>query len=52
MTGRHRAPADDHVRVVTIRFNAGNKPVTIVYSKKEVESLKNFITLDPSKPQK
>ncbi len=37
---------------VTIRLNAGNKPVTIIYSKKEVESLKNFITMDPNKPKK
>ncbi|MBP7737800.1 MAG: hypothetical protein KA369_17590 [Spirochaetes bacterium] len=37
---------------ITLRLNAGNKPVTIVYSPKEVESLKAFMTLDPNKPQK
>ncbi len=37
---------------ITLRMNAGNKPVTIVYSPKEVESLKAFMTLDPNKAQK
>ncbi len=37
---------------ITLRLNAGNKPVTIAYSAKEVESLKAFMTLDPNKAQK
>ncbi|TFH38618.1 MAG: hypothetical protein E4G96_10230 [Chrysiogenales bacterium] len=34
---------------ISLRFNAGNKPVTIVYTPSDIEQLKTFLALDPYK---
>ncbi len=35
---------------VTVRLYAGNKPITIVYSPKDVKNMKEFMSLDPYNP--